>query len=255
MPTISVIMPAYNAEKTIKYAIESVLNQTYRDFELIVINDCSTDNTESVIANYVKKDSRVIHLNNQYNAGVSYTRNRAVECARGEWIAFLDSDDIWRSNKLEKQMCLVKSIDNAVLIYTASSFISSEGEPYSYILAAEEKIDYSTLLKKNLISCSSAVVKSSMMKKIKMPNDAMHEDYYVWLKILKEHKYAYGINEPLLIYRLSNNSKSSKRLKSAKMLYNTYRALGYSFVISSFLTGRYTIHSLRKRRNIKKTKV
>ena len=250
MPMVSVIMPAYNAEKTIKESMESVLKQTYKDFELIVIDDCSSDGTEALIESYALKDNRIIHLKNQCNSGVSYTRNRAVECARGEWIAFLDSDDIWETNKLETQVALMKA-KNAVLVYTASSYISADGTPYSYILPAEEKISYSMLLKRNIISCSSAMIKTSVMKNIKMPNDAMHEDYFVWLTVLKSIPYAYGINEPLLIYRLSNNSKSSNRIKSAKMTYNTYRAIGYSKISSIALVLRYAIHSINKRNKIK----
>ena len=253
MPFVSIVMPAYNAAKTIKQAINSVLNQTYGDFELIVVNDCSTDETESMIADFAQKDSRIVHLNNPKNSGVSYTRNRAVACAKGEWIAFLDSDDMWTSDKLEKQVALIEKEKEAVLVYTASSFITADGDPYSYILPAEEKTDYATLLKKNLVSCSSAIVKASVMKGMKMPNDAMHEDYYVWLTILKQYKYAYGVNEPLLIYRLSNNSKSSNRIKSAKMIFRTYRAVGYSGFMSCILMLRYSVHSITKRLKIKKT--
>ena len=118
-------------------------------------------------------------------------------------------------------------------------------------MEAEEKTTYKTLLKKNLVSCSSAMVKTEIMKNIKMPNDAMHEDYYVWLTILKEHKYAYGVNEPLLIYRLTENSKSSNRIKSAKMLFNSYSAVGYRKIKAFVLMLRYTYHSVTKRYKIK----
>jgi teichuronic acid biosynthesis glycosyltransferase TuaG len=248
---ISVIMPAYNAERTIKEAIESVLNQTYHDFELIVINDASLDNTLKIVEEYMELDQRVKLIDNPKNSGVSVSRNKGVSMARGEYIAFLDSDDIWRHDKLEKQLKLMKE-KVAVLSYTASSFIDQKGTVFNYIMQAEEKLSLDTLLKKNLISCSSAMVRADVMKRIKMPNDKMHEDYYVWITILKEYKYAYGVNEPLLIYRLSTNSKSSNRLKSAKMIFNTYKAVGYK-VSACFLTLRYTIHSVQKRMKIKHT--
>lgn len=254
MPKISVIMPAYNASKTIKESILSVLNQTYKDFELIIVNDCSNDDTKSIIREYVEKDSRIVYFENEFNSGASYSRNRAISCAKGEWIAFLDSDDIWKNDKLEKQIKLIEDVPDATIVYTASSFINSDGVPYSYVLPAEKETTYKTLLKKNLISCSSAIVKASIMKSIKMPNDSMHEDYFVWLTILKSCDCAYGINEPLLIYRLSNNSKSSNRIKSAKMIYNTYRAVGYSKFVSLCLTLRYSIHSITKRSKIYKSK-
>ena len=251
MPQVSVIMPAYNAEKTIRQAIESILNQTYTDFELIVINDCSKDGTADIIEELASKDSRIVYLQNPKNSGVSATRNYGVSEAKGKWIAFLDSDDMWRCDKLEKQLAVLNSHTDAVLGYTASAFISANGESSAYIMEAEDKTTYKTLLKKNLISCSSAMVKTEIMKNIKMPNDAMHEDYYVWLTILKEHKYAYGVNEPLLIYRLSENSKSANRLKSAKMLFNSYTAVGYTKIVAFMLMLRYTYHSISKRHKIK----
>lgn len=254
MPKVSVVMPAYNASKTIKESILSVLNQTYEDFELIIVNDCSKDETKKIISEFVDKDNRVVCFDNEVNSGASYSRNRAISSAKGEWIAFLDSDDIWKNDKLEKQMKLIECVPDATIVYTASSFINADGIAYSYVLPAEKETTYKTLLKKNLISCSSAVVKASIMKSIKMPNDSMHEDYFVWLTILKSHSCAYGINEPLLIYRLSNNSKSSNRIKSAKMIYNTYRAVGYSRFISFCLTLRYSIHSITKRSKIYKSK-
>jgi teichuronic acid biosynthesis glycosyltransferase TuaG len=248
---VSVIMPAYNAEKTINKAIDSVISQTYKNLELIVINDKSTDLTGEILKSYEKKDSRIHVLNNDINSGVSYSRNRGIEYARGKYIAFLDSDDIWQKDKICKQVALMQK-KNAVLSYTASAFINSEGKRFHYIMPAQEKTSYKTLLRKNLVSCSSAMVKSSVMKNMKMPNDRMHEDYYIWLTILKNEKFAYGINEPLLIYRVQKNSKSSNRLKSAMMAFNTYNAVGYNKVISFLLTMRYTLHSVSKRMKIRK---
>lgn len=247
---ISVVMPAYNAEKTIREAIDSILTQSYRDLELIVVNDCSQDGTKGIIEEYAEADERVRLINNEVNSGVSVSRNKAVAAAKGEYIAFLDSDDMWKQGKLEKQLRVMED-NNAVLSYTSSAFIDQDGNPYNYIMEAEEKTTLDTLLRKNLISCSSAMVRASVMKKIKMPGDRMHEDYYVWLKILKKYKYAYGVKEPLLVYRLSANSKSSSRIKSAVMIYNTYHAVGYNAAAAGFLTLRYTIHSVSKRFNIK----
>lgn len=246
---ISVIMPAYNAERTIRQAIDSILSQTFSDFELIVINDCSKDGTQEIVEKYIEQDNRVKLIINEKNSGVSISRNKGVASAKGEYIAFLDSDDMWREDKLEKQLKVMKDND-AVLSYTASSFIDQDGNAFNYVMEAEEKTDLSTLLKKNLISCSSAMVETSVMKSMKMPGDQMHEDYYVWIKILQQYKYAYGINIPLLIYRMSANSKSSNRLKSANMIYNTYHAVGYNAVSAAFLTMRYTIHSISKRYRI-----
>lgn len=247
---VSVIMPAYNASKTIHEAIESVIGQTYSDWELIVINDCSKDDTLDILKTYAKDDARIKIINNDVNSGVSISRNRGVQAAAGEYIAFLDSDDMWRNDKLQKQTDLMNR-KKAVISYTASSFINEVGQTYGYVMPAENRTNLDTLLKKNLLSCSSVMIRASIMKKIKMPGDEMHEDYYVWIKVLRKFKYAYGINEPLLIYRMSSNSKSSGRIRSARMIYNTYRAVGYDRMISLYFMLRYTWHSVSKRFLIK----
>ena len=251
---ITVIMPTYNAEKTVKEAVNSVIAQTVKNWELIVIDDGSTDNTINILTELAKSDSRICFLKNEKNCGVSYTRNRAVALAKGEWIAFLDSDDIWQRKKLEKQLELAENHPEMVVCYTASSFIDEGGNPFEYVMEAVEELDYKTLLHKNLMSCSSVMIRSSVMKEIKMPNDKMHEDYFTWLTVLKKHKIAYGVNEPLLVYRLCANSKSSNRLKAAKMLFNSYRAVGYDFVTTAFFVFRYTFYSIKKRRKIYSSK-
>ena len=133
-----------------------------------------------------------------------------------------------------QQLKLTEQYPEMVVCYTASSFIDDSGEPYGYVMPALEKITYEALLRKNLMSCSSVMVRASVMKNIKMPGDKIHEDYFVWLTILRKYNVAYGINEPLLIYRLCKNSKSSNRVRSAKMLFLTYRKVGYGF-INSFI--------------------
>ncbi len=251
MSFVSVIMPAYNAEAFIEDAINSVLKQTYTDFELIVIDDCSTDSTASIVLRMADIDSRIHYFQNKNNSGVSVTRNFGISKAAGEWIAFLDSDDMWREDKLQKQIELLDAHPDAIITYTACSFIDFSGKPYKYIMSAEPEMTYKMLLKRNLLSCSSIMVKKEVICKIGMASDKMHEDYSAWLMILRNTKCAYGINEPLLIYRLSQNSKSSNRLKSAKMIYHSYRYVGHAPVRAMALTFRYTFYSVSKRLKIK----
>lgn len=247
---ISIVMPAYNASATVGASVASVLAQTVTDWELIVIDDGSTDGTAAILSALADGDRRIRFLQNEKNSGASYTRNRAVALARGEWIAFLDSDDMWRPDKLEKQLALAAAHPDMVIGYTASAFMDEEGKPYGYVMEAEERTTYRTLLKRNLLSCSSVMIRASVMKEIAMPGDGMHEDYFVWLTVLREGGVAYGINEPLLIYRLSAHSKSAGRIKSAGMLFRSYRAVGYGPVTAGCLTLRYTIHSVTKRSRI-----
>lgn len=251
MPTVSVIMPAYNASKTIEAAINSVLNQTFSDFELIVINDCSTDDTEKIVDHLAQGDNRICVYNNDTNCGVSYSRNFGVENAGSEWIAFLDSDDIWHEDKLKKQLEFIENNPDAKLTYTASGFMSSDGDRCNYVMSAPEKIDYGAMLHKNLISCSAVMVKRDLMVNYKMPADSMSEDYATWLMILKDIDYAYGLNQPLLIYRLQEKSRSSNRIKAFLMHYKALHYVGYNCAISFMLTVKYVFYSVSKRKKIK----
>ena len=248
MPFVSIIMPAYNAERTVKESVLSALNQTYRDFELIIIDDGSKDNTPKILKELSESDSRIRVLRNDPNIGVSKSRNRGIEQAGGQWIAFLDSDDLWRADKLERQLAIVDHYPDACLTYTASSFITNDGSPLQYILAAEGKMDRRALIRRNLLSCSSVMVKSDLIRACPFPGDKIHEDYYVWLTLLKKIPYAYGVNEPLLIYRLTDNSRSSNAIRSTKMLYKTYRAVGMNILSAAFHVPPYLLYVLKKKK-------
>lgn len=249
---VSVVMPAYQAERYIESSIRSVLRQTWKDFQLLVIDDCSQDATVDIVRRLMAEDGRIVLLQNDQNRGASYSRNVGVRAAEGEWIAFLDSDDLWREDKLEKQLAMLDTHPEAMLSYTASAFIDAEGHKYSYVMAAQERITYRTLLRKNLLSCSSVMVKRTLMLRYPMEGDRTHEDYAVWLLMLRELPYAYGLNEPLLIYRIHRNSKSGNRVRSAQMLFRSYRYVGYSFFRAAVLTVLYTGYSVSKRRRIKR---
>ena len=248
--SVSVIMPAYNAERYVGAAISSVINQAFRDWELLVVDDCSTDTTAEIAQRFAAEDSRVTVLQNEKNMGVTASRNRAIAQAESEWIAFLDSDDLWREDKLEKQMDLVQTNKDAILTYTASAFMDENGNPYGYVMEAQPKITYRELLCKNLLSCSSVMVRRDWILRYPMSGDGMHEDYASWLQMLRELPCAYGVNEPLLIYRLSKTSKSGSRVKSAKMIYRTYRFVGYNPLTALYFTFRYLPYSVSKRRKI-----
>ena len=246
---ISIIMAAYNAEKTINQAINSVLNQTYENWELIVINDCSSDQTVALVEAYTDPRIRLIH--NATNSGVSVTRARGAEAAAGEWIAILDSDDAWEKDKLEKQVALQKE-KNANLLFTASQFMNANGAPIDWVLHAPAEISYRKLLKQNLVSNSSVLVRKSLYQQHYVMGDGMHEDFACWLQILRSGEKAYGVDEPLLIYRLSGNSKSGNKLKAAKMNWNTYRAVGLNVFSSMYYMAWYTVKSLLKYRHFNK---
>ncbi|MCM1059365.1 MAG: glycosyltransferase [Eubacterium sp.] len=247
---ISVIMAAYNAERTIEQAAKSVLEQTYGNFELLIIDDCSKDNTLSIAEKFRENDDRVRIVRNVKNSGVSYSRKRGLEEAKGDWIAILDSDDMWAADKLEKQVHLQKET-NGDLLYTGSTFMDFDGNRIDRYLHAPREIGYRQLLKQNLISNSSALVRKELYSEYYASGDSMHEDFAVWLGILKSGRTAYGVDEPLLIYRLSKTSKSGNKVKSAKMNWNTYRYMELNIFAAFYYECRYILNGLRKYKNLK----
>lgn len=246
---VSVIMPAYNCEKYVVEAINSVLAQTYKNWELLVLDDGSKDNTLQIIEEFSQKDSRIKALPNGKNMGVSATRNRGIELASGDWIAFLDSDDMWEPLKLEKQFEVVEN-KSAEFLFTGSSYINEEGEPFRGMFEVPEKVTYKRLRNQNVISCSSVLVKKKYFENIKMEKDEMHEDYAVWLRILKLGVTAYGVNEPLLIYRISRNSKSGNKIKTVKMTYKVFRFVGINPIGSAYFMMRHVVASVGKYKKI-----
>ena len=246
---VSVIMPAYNAGKYIGKAIESVQAQTYTNWELIVIDDASTDDTRQIVSQYCETDRRIKLVCNPNNQGVSHTRKNGVNAAQGDWIAFLDSDDSWVTDKLQKQLdCQERN--NAKLVFTGSGFMDSEGEPMDWILHVPEKIEYRQLLKQNLISNSSVLIEKKAYQECAVIADDMHEDFACWLRFLRKGNIAYGIDEPLLTYRLSAKSKSGNKLKAAKMNWKTYRAVGLNALQACYYMLWYTVKSLMKCKNL-----
>ena len=247
---ISIIMAAYNAEKTIEQAIDSVLSQTYTNFELLVVNDCSADRTAELVKSIAAKDSRVRLISNVKNSGVSFTRKHGLEEAKGDWIAILDSDDAWEPEKLEKQIELQRRT-NADLLFTGSAFMDSEGHPIDWYLHAPKEVTYRQLLKQNVLSNSSALVRKELYAKHYAIGDGMHEDFAIWLSILKKGTKAYGVDEPLLIYRIAKSSKSGNKVKAARMNWNTYRYVGLNLMEAIYYECWYIFNGIRKYRNLR----
>lgn len=240
---VSVVMPAYNCEKYIGQAIESVLQQKV-NLELIIINDCSKDNVDKVVEPYLS-DERVIYIHNKENLGVARTRNKGVYTAKGKYIAFLDSDDWWTADKLQKQFELMERTDAAISA-TARELMYASGETTGRIIEVPDKVDYKKLLFGNLLNCSSVMVKREIMKKYDMKCDDAHEDYITWLSILRDYGDAILINQPLLKYRLSEDGKSRNKFKSAKMHYMSLRYMGYGRITSFWYFIAYGYNGFKK---------
>lgn len=248
--TVSVIMAAYNAEKTIAAAVKSVQNQTYPHWELLIVDDCSKDSTLSIAEQYANMDPRIHVIRNGKNAGVSQSRKNALMAAAGEWIAVLDSDDMWKPEKLEKQLQTAEKT-GAGLIFTGSAFVRGDGSSIPWQLSVPEHVGFRELLKQNVISNSSVLVKRELYRRHYVMGDHMHEDYAMWLRMLSEGVEAYGIDEPLLIYRVAANTKSGNKLKSAKMQLATYRYIGLSAPVCLVSMCWYAVNGYLKHRHFK----
>lgn len=219
-PLVSIITPMYNSEKYIGETIESVLNQTYKNWEMVIVNDCSTDRGPEIVKEYQKKDSRIKFYNNEKNKGVSETRNKGIKLAKGKYIAFLDSDDLWKKEKLEKQVNFMEDND-VILSYTAYEKMNEDGSKRG-IIEVPTKLDYKELLKNCLIGLLTSMYRKEDLKEFRFIN-SKSEDYIFWLGILKRIKYAYGIQEPLAKYRVLNNSRSSDKIDIVKFHWHIYK--------------------------------
>ncbi|MEG0180816.1 MAG: glycosyltransferase family 2 protein [Romboutsia sp.] len=219
---VSIITPMYNAEKFVEDTINSVLNQTYKSWEMIIVDDCSSDNSAEIVKSYVQRDKRIKYIKTDLNKGVSNARNIAIKKARGRYIAFLDSDDIWYENKLEKQVSFIKA-NNYTIVYSAYELIDENNNKLNKIINVSESVDYNNLLKGNILGCLTVMIdKTKVNFEIKM-SGKRHEDYILWLSILKSGNSAYGINEILAQYRKSSKSLSGNKAKSAKWTWDIYR--------------------------------
>lgn len=218
---VSIITPAYNAEKYIEETINSVINQKYKNWEMIIVDDCSGDSTSSIVESYLKKDNRVRLIKLPKNSGVSVARNTAIQEARGRYIAFLDSDDLWKSKKLETQIKFMKD-NNYYFTHSAYELINDNGEQTNKIIYVPEKVDYNRLLKGNPIGCLTVIIDMQNIKNVEMPSIS-HEDFAAWLNITKEGVVAYGINENLALHRRTENSLSSNKFRAVKWTWNVYR--------------------------------
>jgi teichuronic acid biosynthesis glycosyltransferase TuaG len=218
---VSIITPLYNSEKFVKDTIESVLNQTFPYWEMIIVDDNSTDKSVEIVEKFLKKDKRIKLIKLPKKSGPAIARNVGIENAQGRFIAFLDSDDMWKPKKLETQVNFMLSKDVA-FSFTAYDIID-EASNYISTISVPEKVNYKSLLKRNVIGCLTAMYDTLKLGKIFMPNIEKRQDYGLWLRILKQIKEGYGLNQSLAIYRLRSNSISRKKIPLLKYHYKLLR--------------------------------
>ena len=223
MKLISIITPVYNVESYIEETIKSVLDQTYEKWELLLIDDCSKDNSLNICEEYSKKDKRIKVFKQKINMGVANTRNRGIDEAKGDFICFLDADDIWDKEKLEKQLKFMKE-ENCAFSFTGYEFINKNGHSKNKKVKVPKKINYNEALKNTTIwTCTVMFNMNKLTKKdIYMPK-VKSEDTACWWKVLKKVDYAYGLDEVLAYYRRRPNSLSSNKIKAVKRIWKLYR--------------------------------
>lgn len=222
MPEVSIVMPAYNAEKYIREAMESVLAQTVQSWELIVIDGCSTDRTFELAKELAKSDERIRVFKNEKNSGAARSRNLGFEKCRGDYIALLDGDDLWHPDKLEKQLDLAKKT-KADIVYCSYSLIDENGCDMCRDFIVPESIDYDEALVKSVMSCSTALLSKSMVDENKFQDDVCCEDLLYWLTALKNGKCACGLPEVLACCRAYPSPRASNKLSSAVNRWKIYR--------------------------------
>lgn len=231
---VSIIVPVYNAERFLEDTINTVLNQTYKNWELILVDDCSTDKSVDIINKYSKKDKRVKLIKNKVNSKAAVSRNNGIKVSKGRYLCFLDADDLWDKQKLEKQVSFMKN-NNCAFSFTGYEFADKDGNPNGKKVFIPNKINYKQALKNTTIWTSTVMFDMKKLSKedIYMPNVARGQDSATWWKVLKKIGYAYGLNEVLSFYRRAEGSLSSNKITALKRTWNLYRNVEHLNIFSS----------------------
>ena len=243
MIIVSVIIPAHNCANLISMALDSALAQGV-PMEIIVIDDASEDNLDQIMEKYLEFP-QIRYLKNEKNLGVAETRNKGVSCSRGKYIAFLDADDYWDKDKLTKQLKLMEE-KNAVICSTARELMNPDETLTGYVIPVKTEFTFRDLCLQNQINCSSVLLRADVAREFPMHHDHSHEDYLMWLEILKKYGKGYAINEPLLKYRITNTGKSGNKWHSAKMTYRTYRYMGFGVLRTVVYFVHYAFYGICK---------
>lgn len=243
---VSIIVPVYNAERFLEDTINTVLNQTYKNWELLLVNDCSKDNSKKIANKYLSDKIKWIDMDQ--NSGAALTRNKGIELSTGRYICFLDADDLWEKEKLEKQINFMNETDSA-FSFTGYEFADENGKPNGKKVFVPDTINYSQALKNTTIWTSTVMFDMSKLSKedIYMPN-VKSEDTACWWKVLKNIGFAYGLNEVLSFYRRTHGTLSSNKIEAIKRIWNLYRnveKIGFLKSITNFIC--YALNAVKRR--------
>lgn len=229
---VSIVTPTYNCGRFIAATIESVLNQSYSNWEMIIIDDCSKDDTKEIVEEYCKKDSRIKYYLLKTNSGAAVARTEGIKLAKGEYIAFLDSDDLWDSEKLSIQYKFMEK-NNYLIVCTQYEQIDEFGSKLNKVIKVKDKVDYNGVLLTCPIGNSTVMYNAEKLGKFEVPNIRKRNDDALWLLMLKKEKYIYGLDRTLMQYRVRQNSISSNKWSLIKYHWILYRDIEKLSVIRS----------------------
>ena len=244
---VSIITPCYNSSRFINECVSSVLEQTYINWELIIVDDASDDNSRELITKIAARDNRIKFVFLTKNIGVAGARNIALEMSEGRYIAFLDSDDIWKKDKLTTQIDFMQ-FHNISFSFSSYQPISENGMEFFREIKAPLKVGYNFFLKNTIIGCLTVVLDKHKLGDVKMPKLRTSQDMALWLSIMRGGIVAYGIEESLAYYRIVGNSNTSNKFKVIQGVWRIYRieeGLGYVKSIWCFLN--YAFNAVKKR--------
>ena len=221
-PLVSVIMPCYNMEKYIAATIHSVQQQTCPHWELLIVDDASTDGTADIVRSHQIQDDRIHFVVKPKHSGIADTRNQCISMAKGRFLAFLDADDLWHPEKLEQQLQFMTE-RNIGFSYSSYDCVDEEGKPLEKMVKSAGNLDYDAYLHNTIIGCSTVMIDTTIIGNVFVPNFRTSEDTATWLNILKKGFLAYAIEQPLTSYRIRQHSASSNKLKASSDLWRVYR--------------------------------
>ena len=249
-PVVSIVTPVYNVEKFIEETMDSVRAQSYEDWELLLVEDGSKDQTVSVILDYLERtgDGRIRMVRMEQNGGAARARNRGVLEARGRYVAYLDADDLWEPEKLEKQIRFMEE-RGAAFSFTGYEFADENGKGLGKIVKVPETIDYKEALKNTTIFTSTVMFDLEKLSKdeLEMPM-IKSEDTALWWRILRKGTIAHGLNENLVRYRRAGKSLSSNKLEAVRRIWNLYRkAEGMSIPASVYHFCFWAVRAVKRR--------
>ena len=244
---VSIITPSFNSSKFIRECVDSVISQTFQDWELLIIDDFSKDNSKDIISELSSQDERIRPFFLEDNIGAAAARNVALKQAKGKYIAFLDSDDIWNEDKLEKQITFMNEKDIA-FSFTSYQPISEDRQIKYSVITAPQKMSYHSYLRNTIIGCLTVIIDKEKTGDFQMPNIRSSHDMALWLLIMKRGFSAYGLDENLAYYRIVSTSNTSKKWKAAKEVWDVYRKqekLNILYSIYCFIG--YAFNAIKKR--------